>query len=52
MSYILQTIEIKKAPQKLVDFVKKLGEEKHARMERRKELRESGQLENIEVIHV
>jgi hypothetical protein len=52
MAYILQTIEIKKASQKLVEGVKKLGEEKHARMNARKEERAKGYNSNIEVIHV
>ena len=33
MAYIKQNIEIKNAPKTLVDFVRKLGEEKHARMQ-------------------
>ena len=33
MAYIKQSIEIKDAPQKLVEFVKKLGEEKYAKMQ-------------------
>ena len=52
MTYILQTIEVKNASQKLVNFVKRLGEEKHSRMEERKRLHESGQLNNIEVLHI
>jgi hypothetical protein len=52
MTYILQTIEVKNASKKLVNFVKRLGEEKHSRMEERKRLHESGQLNNVEVIHI
>ena len=52
MTYILQTIEVKNASQKLVNFVKRLGEEKHARMEERKRQYESGQMNNIEVIRI
>lgn len=52
MTYILQTIEVKNASQKLVNFVKRLGEEKHSRMEERKRQHESGQMNNIEVIHI
>ena len=33
MTYILQKTEIKNAPRKLLELVKKLGEEKHAKME-------------------
>ena len=36
MTYILQKTEIKNAPQKLVEYVKRLGMEKYAKM---KELR-------------
>lgn len=33
MTYILQKTEIKNASRKLIEVVKKLGEEKHAKME-------------------
>lgn len=33
MTYILQKTEIKNASHKLIEVVKKLGEEKHAKME-------------------
>ena len=33
MTYILQKTEIKNAPRKLVEMVKQLGVEKHAKME-------------------
>lgn len=33
MTYILQRTEIKNAPRKLIDLVKRLGEEKHTKME-------------------
>ena len=33
MTYILQNTEIKNAPRKLIEVVKKLGAEKHAKME-------------------
>lgn len=33
MTYIMQKTEIKNAPRKLVEMVKKLGVEKHAKME-------------------
>lgn len=33
MTYILQKTEIKNAPQRLVELVKRLGMEKHAKME-------------------
>mgnify|MGYP007101848849 CR=1 FL=1 len=52
MTYILQTIEIKQAPQKLIDLVKKLGKEKHDRMEKRREMHKDGQFDFSEVIHV
>lgn len=52
MAYILQTIEIKNASQKLVDFVKKLGVEKHSRMEERIQLHNSGKINDVEVIHL
>jgi len=33
MTYILQKTEIKNAPKKLLEMVRRLGEEKHAKME-------------------
>lgn len=33
MTYILQKTEIKNAPRKLIDLVKRLGEEKHAKLQ-------------------
>ena len=50
MTYVLQTVEVKNASQKLVDFVKKLGEDKYARMEERRVQRENGHAVNVEVI--
>jgi hypothetical protein len=52
MTYILQNIEVKNASQKLVNYIKRLGEEKHSRMEERKRLHESGQLNDVEVIRI
>ena len=33
MTYILQKTEIKNTPKKLLEMVRRLGEEKHAKME-------------------
>ena len=48
MTYILQKIEVKNPSQKLLDFVKMLGREKHARMEELRNHKETARTIQVE----